>query len=102
MPRSVGTSVSGPWRRPSPWPASIHLPRARRSRHRPGHVCLTVFWSLLYVVVGGLFRFLALLTRGGRCKEAEILVLRHQVAVLRRQVRRPDLLDRDRVLLAAL
>ncbi|HZE31447.1 MAG TPA: integrase core domain-containing protein [Actinoallomurus sp.] len=57
---------------------------------------------MLYVVVGGLFRFVALLGRGDRCKEAEILVLRHQVAVLRRQVRRPDLRDGDRVLLAAL
>jgi putative transposase len=61
-----------------------------------------VFWSVLYLVVGRVFGFLVLLGRGDRAKEIEILALRHQVAVLRRQVNRPDLGDGDRVLLAAL
>ncbi|WP_433170561.1 integrase core domain-containing protein [Actinoallomurus sp. CA-150999] len=39
---------------------------------------------------------------GDGAKELEIVVLRHQVAVLRRQVSRPDLNDGDRILLAAL
>jgi hypothetical protein len=43
-----------------------------------------------------------LVGRGDRAKEIEFLALRHQVAVLRRQVHRPDLGDGDRVLLAAL
>jgi putative transposase len=60
-----------------------------------------VRWSFLYLVLGRVFQFLVLLTRGDRAKEIEILALRHQVAVLRRQVHRP-MGDGDRVLLAAL
>ena len=61
-----------------------------------------MFWSLLYLVLRRIFQLIVLLGRGERAKEIEILALRHQVAVLRRQVNRPDLNDGDRVLLAAL
>jgi hypothetical protein len=40
--------------------------------------------------------------RRERSKELEILVLRHELSILRRQVRRPPFATRDRLLLAAL
>ena len=60
--------------------------------------------AFLCLILGRFFRFLVLVLvgRGHRAKEIEILALRHQVAVLHRQVNRPDLSDGDRVLLVAL
>lgn len=43
-----------------------------------------------------------LAVRSGRAKDLEIIVLRHQLAVLRRQVDRPTLNDDDRTLLGAI
>jgi putative transposase len=55
-----------------------------------------------YLALRRVFQLLALLPRADRSEEVEILVLRHQVSVLRRQVTRPDLTPADRVVLAAL
>jgi putative transposase len=55
----------------------------------------------MYIVVCRLLELLVLLSRRDRAKEFEILVLRHELSILRRQVGRPRFEAHDRVLLAA-
>ncbi len=58
--------------------------------------------SLVYVLVRRLFELVVLLGRGERSKELEILVLRHELSILRRQAGRPRYALPDQLLLAAL
>jgi transposase len=57
--------------------------------------------SFLYWSLRRLLEFVVLRFRSGREKEVEILLLRHQLRVLERQVARPQLTQADRALLAA-
>ncbi|SRR6266704_2442267 len=57
---------------------------------------------LLYLLLCQVLRWLALLARSSVAKDAELLMLRHEVAVLRRQVAGPRVDWADRALLAGL
>src|SRR5262249_31097290 len=58
--------------------------------------------SALYLAVCRLLELVVLVGRREWSKELEILVLRHELSVLRRQVGQPRFKLHDRVLLAAL
>ena len=60
-----------------------------------------MFWSLCYLVLRRLLQLAALRLRSDEFKELEIVVLRHELAVVRRQAGRPELTSADRVFLAA-
>ena len=57
---------------------------------------------LVYLFMVRVSSWLALLARSDAAKDVEILVLRHEISVLRRQVSRPQLDWADRAVLAAL
>ena len=57
---------------------------------------------MLYLIFVRLTGWMALLARSAASKDAELLVLRHEVAVLRRQNPKPKLNWADRAVLAAL
>ena len=63
---------------------------------------LVAILSFLYWALRRLLELIVLCGRNDRAKEVEILVLRHELYVLRRQIARPQLGAADRALLAAL
>jgi putative transposase len=60
-----------------------------------------VLVSLCYLVLRCLLQFVVLGVRSHEWKELEIVVLRHELAILRRQTRRPPITALDRLFLAA-
>jgi putative transposase len=79
-----GCSAASSWEKPS--------------GHDNHHMTL----RLLYLLFCQVLRWLALLARSTATKDVELLMLRHEVAVLRRQVTRPRLDWADRAVLAGL
>jgi hypothetical protein len=61
-----------------------------------------VIFSLVYRLARRLFELLVGRTRSDASKDVDILVLRHEVSVLRRQVTRPRPCPADGAVLAAL
>jgi putative transposase len=60
-----------------------------------------VFFSLIYVVLRWLLQLATLRGRSNDFKDLEIIVLRHELAILRRRTSRPTMTWTDRLVLAA-
>ena len=58
-------------------------------------------WSFMYLVLRRVLGLLVLGGRSERSKDLELVVLRHELQILRRQVQRPELRPADRAFLAA-
>jgi hypothetical protein len=80
------------------------LPASSHNRDSEAKIFVTRVWALtfVYLIARRFAEPLALLTRGDVPKTAEILLLRHEIAVLRRQIKRPRRSWADRALITAL
>ena len=90
------------------WCLLLYSTRERQVRHPAARGPLAQALSVLvplrfaYLAVLRMLGWLALFACSDRAKDAEILLLRHQVSVLQRQVKTPRLSWADRAVLAAL
>src|SRR2546430_16079035 len=76
----------------SPWSRRTLSSQVRRSR---------LLAALLYLALRRVIEVVSLPLRPDQFKELEIVVLRHELAILRRQAGRPALRPADRAFLAA-
>ena len=67
-----------------------------------GHRARGQLWAFAYLAVRRMLELVVLSLRSERSNEIELLALRHEVAILRRQVGRPAYRASNRALLAAL
>src|SRR5215216_1333342 len=71
--------------------------RATMRRCLLGSLCeVPMVWSFVYLALDRILELLVLCCRSADAKEVEILVLRHELTVLRRQHPRPRLRPKDR------
>jgi putative transposase len=68
----------------------------------PSSAGVPAVWSFLHLALRHVLELIMLCCRSTEAKEIGILVLRHELTVLRRQHPRPRLQPKDRALLAAL
>jgi hypothetical protein len=100
VPRGAPWHASGVYRSETRfWPLRCGF--VRRGQPPVGMVA-GMFVSFGYLILCQILRLVGQGLRGERSKDVDILVLRHQVAVPRRQVTRLDLEPTDRVVLSAL
>src|SRR5439155_4553296 len=89
-----GVQTNGTWR-------CVRVPELGSARAR-GWQDRPVYISCFYWLFRHLLELAVLRCRSDAANEVEILVLRHELAVLRRQVARPNCRSADRLYLAAL